>query len=104
MPIRNRAAGAGSRNGLARGGQDYGSGMRRQSGKSEAAGKKAVKKVAIIESASTIIEPPNWSCTCGMDSNRELISTAAAKLYARGRRGSYDFVASDFFNSRVWRA
>jgi Protein of unknown function (DUF1488) len=30
------------------------------------------------------------------DSNRELIYAAAAKVYARGRRGSYDLNGSDF--------
>jgi hypothetical protein len=30
------------------------------------------------------------------DSNRELICAAAAKIYARGRKGSYDLLASDF--------
>jgi hypothetical protein len=28
--------------------------------------------------------------------NRDLIYAAAAKVYARGRRGSYDIHASDF--------
>ena len=30
------------------------------------------------------------------DSNRDLICAAAARVYARGTRGSYDLVASDF--------
>jgi len=30
------------------------------------------------------------------DSNRELIYAAATKVYARGRRGSYDVVSADF--------
>jgi hypothetical protein len=30
------------------------------------------------------------------DSNRKLIYTTAAKVYERGRRGSYDLVAADF--------
>jgi hypothetical protein len=30
------------------------------------------------------------------DLNRELIYAAAAKVYARGRRGSYDIQAADF--------
>jgi uncharacterized protein DUF1488 len=30
------------------------------------------------------------------DSNRELILATAAKVYARGRKGSYDLVSSDF--------
>jgi Protein of unknown function (DUF1488) len=30
------------------------------------------------------------------DANRDLIYAAAAKVYARGRRGSYDLVSADF--------
>jgi hypothetical protein len=30
------------------------------------------------------------------DSNRELICATAAKVYARGHKGSYDLVSSDF--------
>jgi hypothetical protein len=30
------------------------------------------------------------------DSNRDLICAAAAKIYSRGSRGSYDLNASDF--------
>jgi len=30
------------------------------------------------------------------DTNRELICATAAQIYARGNRGSYDLVASDF--------
>jgi len=30
------------------------------------------------------------------DANRNLIYAAAAKVYARGRRGSYDLVSTDF--------
>ena len=30
------------------------------------------------------------------DANRQLIYAAAAKVHARGRKGSYDLVASDF--------
>jgi Protein of unknown function (DUF1488) len=30
------------------------------------------------------------------DANRNLIYAAAAKVYARGRKGSYDVVSSDF--------
>jgi hypothetical protein len=30
------------------------------------------------------------------DSNRDLICATAAKVYARGRKGSYDLVSSDF--------
>jgi hypothetical protein len=34
------------------------------------------------------------------DSNRELICATAARLYARGSRGSYDLVASDFAKAK----
>jgi len=30
------------------------------------------------------------------DANRDLIHRTAAKVYARGRRGSYDLFSSDF--------
>ena len=30
------------------------------------------------------------------DSNRDLIYAAASKVYARGRKGSYDLVSTDF--------
>ena len=30
------------------------------------------------------------------DSNRDLICRRAAKVYARGRKGSYDLVGADF--------
>lgn len=30
------------------------------------------------------------------DANRDLICTAAAKVFARGRKGSYDLVSGDF--------
>jgi hypothetical protein len=30
------------------------------------------------------------------DSNRDLICAAAAKLYVRGSRGSYDLIATNF--------
>jgi hypothetical protein len=30
------------------------------------------------------------------DANRDLIYAAAAKVYARGRRGSYDLISTDF--------
>lgn len=34
------------------------------------------------------------------DANRDLICATAAKLYARGSRGSYDLEASDFVHPR----
>jgi len=30
------------------------------------------------------------------DANRDLIYAAAARVYARGRKGSYDLVSTDF--------
>jgi hypothetical protein len=38
------------------------------------------------------------------DSNRDLICAAAAKVYVRGSRGSYDLVAANFWNdpARAW--
>jgi hypothetical protein len=33
------------------------------------------------------------------DSNRDLICAAAAKVYVRGSRGSYDLVAANFWNN-----
>jgi hypothetical protein len=30
------------------------------------------------------------------DANRDLIYAAASKVYARGRKGSYDLVSTDF--------
>jgi hypothetical protein len=30
------------------------------------------------------------------DANRDLIYAAAAKVYARGRKGSYELIGSDF--------
>jgi hypothetical protein len=34
------------------------------------------------------------------DANRELIYATAAKVYARGRRGSYDLIGDDFPKAR----
>ncbi|RTE94307.1 MULTISPECIES: DUF1488 domain-containing protein [Bradyrhizobium] len=33
---------------------------------------------------------------CAFDSNRDVICAAAAKVYSRGSRGSYDLVAANF--------
>lgn len=35
------------------------------------------------------------------DANRDLICAAAAKIYVRGSRGSYDLVAADFATLRL---
>jgi hypothetical protein len=35
------------------------------------------------------------------DANRELICATAVKVYARGRRGSYDLMSSDFVPIRA---
>jgi hypothetical protein len=37
------------------------------------------------------------------DSNRDLICAAAAKIYVRGSRGSYDLVAADFEKTAAFR-
>lgn len=36
------------------------------------------------------------SLLAAFDLNRDLIQAAAAKLYARGRKGSYDLIVADF--------
>ena len=50
--------------------------------------------------ALTRIKPDTRSDEIGLlsafDSNRKLIYATAAKVYERGRRGSYDLVAADF--------
>jgi hypothetical protein len=50
--------------------------------------------------ALTRIKPDARSDEIGLlsafDSNRKLIYATAAKVYERGRRGSYDLVAADF--------
>ena len=54
----------------------------------------------INEDALKLIQPnagPNESgFLCAFDSNRDLICAAAAKVYVRGSRGSYDLVAANF--------
>jgi hypothetical protein len=37
------------------------------------------------------------------DCNRDLICAAAAKIYVRGSRGSYDLVAADFEKAAAFR-
>jgi Protein of unknown function (DUF1488) len=54
----------------------------------------------INEDALRRIQPDARSTESGLlsafDSNRDLICAAAAKVYARGSRGSYDLVAANF--------
>ena len=40
--------------------------------------------------------PDEAHCLIAFDSNRDAICAAAAKVYARGNKGSYDLTASDF--------
>lgn len=42
------------------------------------------------------LRPDEISLLRAFDSNRDLICAAAAKVYARGKKGSYDLLASDF--------
>jgi Protein of unknown function (DUF1488) len=53
----------------------------------------------INEDALRRIQPDARSTESGLlsafDSNRDLICAAAAKVYARGSRGSYDLVAAN---------
>jgi hypothetical protein len=54
----------------------------------------------INEDALKRIQPDagydEWSFLNAFDSNRDLICAAAAKVYVRGSRGSYDLVAANF--------
>jgi hypothetical protein len=54
----------------------------------------------INEDALTRIQPDTHLDEAGFlnafDSNRDLICAAAAKVYVRGSRGSYDLVAANF--------
>lgn len=54
----------------------------------------------ISEDALKLIQPDAPSNEIGFlgvfDANRDLIYSAAAKVYARGRRGSYDLSAANF--------
>ena len=54
----------------------------------------------INEDALTRIQPDARADESGFlnafDSNRDLICAAAAKVYVRGSRGSYDLVAANF--------
>ena len=42
------------------------------------------------------LQPNESGYLRAFDANRDLIQTVAAKVYARGRRGSYDINAVDF--------
>lgn len=42
------------------------------------------------------LQPGEAGLLRAFDGNRELIHAAAAKVYARGRKGSYDLDATDF--------
>jgi hypothetical protein len=42
------------------------------------------------------VRPDESGLLNAFDSNRDLICAAAAKLYVRGSRGSYDLVAANF--------
>ena len=54
----------------------------------------------VTEDALKRVQPDMQSDEAGLlrafDSNRDLICRRAAKVYARGRKGSYDLVGSDF--------
>src|SRR6266478_7314776 len=54
----------------------------------------------VTEDALKRVQPDVQSDEAGLlhafDSNRDLICTRAAKVYARGRKGSYDLVGADF--------
>jgi Protein of unknown function (DUF1488) len=54
----------------------------------------------IDEDALTTLQPgislDELGFLSAFDENRELICAAAAKVYVRGRRGSYDLVAANF--------
>ena len=54
----------------------------------------------IAEDALRYIQPGMRIDEAGLlsafDANRELIHAAAAKVYKRGRKGSYDLVSTDF--------
>lgn len=44
------------------------------------------------------VRPDDSGFLSAFDANRDLICAAAAKVYVRGSRGSYDLVAADFRN------
>ena len=54
----------------------------------------------IMADALQRVQPGIWLDEAGLldafDANRDLIYATATRVYARGRKGSYDVVASDF--------
>jgi len=42
------------------------------------------------------VHPTEWGFLDAFDSNRDLICAAAARVYVRGRRGSYDLIDTNF--------
>jgi hypothetical protein len=72
----------------------------RQSGGEWGADGAAEASFFIEEGALTRIRPDARLDESGFlnafDSNRDLICAAAAKIYVRGSRGSYDLVAANF--------
>ena len=54
----------------------------------------------VAEDALKRIQPDMKSDDAGVleafDANRQLIYATAARVYARGRKGSYDLVSNDF--------
>ncbi len=56
----------------------------------------------VTEDALKRVQPDMQSNEAGLlrafDSNWDLICRRAAKIYARGRKGSYDLVGADFLN------
>ena len=54
----------------------------------------------VTEEALKRVQPDCGSTETGLlrafDSNRDLICATAARVYARGHKGSYDLVSSDF--------
>lgn len=52
--------------------------------------------VDALERIAPNVQPDESGYLGAFDLNRDLIYAAAAKVYARGRRGSYDIQAADF--------
>ena len=52
--------------------------------------------VAALKRIAPDLQPDETGYLRVFDLNRDLIYAAAAKVYARGRRGSYDIHANDF--------
>jgi hypothetical protein len=49
-----------------------------------------------LRSLQPSLQPDEASLLEAFDANRHLICAAAAKVFARGQKGSYDLLASDF--------